>query len=203
MDIKDRLKLVLEEVFKNDIDALAEAMGVHRTTLFRYKNGGDTPSTRARKLLQERNAVSGDWVLNGGSDAIVIEPISSNASDCNLPIYRAPITVMSNDSMIKHSGMSQSTAPLYVASNRYWLQFEKRKGVFDTGDLVLIETCEMRQAKKSDVGRKYFVLKRPSGVVFDKIIEADYKGTPPAKVCGIAILMQRSFELGVDPITGD
>ena len=33
MDIKDRLKLVLEEVFKNDIDAMADAMGVHRTTL--------------------------------------------------------------------------------------------------------------------------------------------------------------------------
>lgn len=213
MDVKDRLKLVLDEVFGGDIDAMADAMGVHRTTLFRYKNGGDMPSARALKLLSERKSVSCEWVLDGGSDTIVYDqPSSSNLSECSLPVYRAPIMNLPLRPAIEHSGMSQSTAPDYVSPTRYWLRLEvhkdealkgtTHKSIFETGDLILIETCEPRPAQKSDMGRKYFVLKRVSGLVFDKVVEADLKGMSPPKVYGIAILMQRTFDLGFNQNTG-
>ena len=49
-EVKERIEMVLREVFGGDIDKMAASLDLDRGTMFRYRSGSIRPSKRSLNL---------------------------------------------------------------------------------------------------------------------------------------------------------
>ena len=190
-ELKDRIALVLQEIFAGNIDDMAKCMGVNRTTIFRYKNGSIKPSRKSLIMLQEQKLVRADWMLNGGPDEIQFEenvPVPKSG----LPIFMEPVETISTAAAKTFNVYYLETDSGKMGADRYWLRLSEKKNHLRANDLVLIQSRPPRPVKNSDVGEYFFVLKRKSKLSFDNAKTSDV-GEPSTVIVGTALGYQGEF----------
>lgn len=154
--ISDRIKLVLDNVYGGSLERMANDLGVNRTTVLRYRDGGIVPPLRNLIVLSALQNIELGWLENGGSSDIQFKQLSSSASieEFGLPVFAHPVRDQKAESGQFQLGMKMLAPPPYYGEKRYWLKIAKpiEGESVQRGDFILIDPIAPRAILGSESG---------------------------------------------------
>lgn len=196
-EIVDRFNKVLAEVYGSNLQRMATALGIDRSTCSRYKTGVVAPSRRTLLALSREAGIDLEWLEHGGGNEIKFSEQSSSESieAFGLPVFSQPLEGPPIEKSPNRLGMALLAPPPYYQEGRYWVKVGRDlpQASLRAGDYVLLEPCPARTPDADDAER-LFAIKREEKLHLDIIQPKDAKRQSGLKVLARSILVHRDLQ---------
>jgi transcriptional regulator with XRE-family HTH domain len=185
-----RFKLVVEELYKNNLAKAALALGLDRSTVSRYVSGRNPPLS-ILLLVSRLTNVDIDW-LTKGTELKIRYAKENYSGEVSRPVISTPCAGAPDHTTPKFGMEFRQVAPAHNVPNRYWLRLTANIKALDLlkRDLVLMEAILPRSATPNDVGCLRIVL-RGDQVEVAVLIQSDVKSD--VQVLAFAHLVERDL----------